>query len=76
MSILTSQFILPGNHKFVFYICDSYFCFVDKFICALLNIFFFLNYGSIIHLQEAFKIQNKVTYSSTTHYNYSKKIIN
>ena len=36
---------LPGkqeveNREFVFYICDSYFCFVDKFICALLNIFF------------------------------------
>ena len=24
----------PGNHKFVFYICDS-FCFVKKFICTL-----------------------------------------
>ena len=41
MSIAISQFISPppptnplspGNHKFVFYICES--CFVNKFICT------------------------------------------
>ena len=33
--------------------------------------FSFLNYESMItHLQEMWKIQNKVTYSSTTYYNY------
>ena len=41
MSVLISQFIslpppfLPGNHKFVFSICDSYFCFINKFICTI-----------------------------------------
>ena len=39
MSIPVSQFIpppafAPGNHKFVFYICDS-FCFVNEFICTI-----------------------------------------
>ena len=24
----------PGNHKFVFYICD-YFCFANKFTCTI-----------------------------------------
>ena len=35
--------------------------------------FFFLNYESMItHLQETWKIQNKVTYSSTIHCNSFK----
>ena len=38
MSIPVSQFIpppsLPGNHKIVFYICDSL-CLVNKFICTI-----------------------------------------
>ena len=33
--------------------------------------FMFLNYESMMtHLQETWKIQNKVTYSSTIYYNY------
>ena len=36
-----------------------------------LFLFYFLNYESMItHLQETWKIQNKVTYSSTTGYSY------
>ena len=39
MSIPISQFIASpftlGNHKFVFCICDYYFCFVKKFICTI-----------------------------------------
>ena len=36
-----------------------------------LNILYFLNYESMItHLQETWKIHNKVTYSSTIYYNY------
>ena len=26
--------LIPSNHKFIFYICNS-FCFVDKFMCSL-----------------------------------------
>ena len=36
-----------------------------------LKILYFLNCGSMItHLQETWKIQNKITYSSTIYYNY------
>ena len=36
-----------------------------------LFLFYFLNYESMItHFQETWKIRNKVTYSSTTCYNY------
>ena len=40
-------------------------------LISLQLISIFLNYESMItHLQEAWKIQNKVTYSSTIYYNY------
>ena len=43
--------------------------FIFYFIFAYFK--FFLNYENmIIHLQETWKIQNKVTYSSTIYYNY------
>ena len=46
MSIPVSQFILLpwfplGNHKFVFYICD-YFWFVNRFICTVFILLFWL----------------------------------
>ena len=33
-----SQFIRPlfGNHKFVFYVCESVSVFVNKFICIII----------------------------------------
>ena len=41
------------------------------FMYPFLFPFYFLNYKSTItHLQEPWKIQNKVTYSSTIYYNY------
>ena len=45
MSIPVSQFIppplTPDKNNFVSYICDSFFCFVDKFICTFGFFFFF-----------------------------------
>ena len=36
-----------------------------------LSLFYFLNYGSMTtHLQEIWKIQNRVIYSSTVYYSY------
>ena len=37
-----------GNHKFVFYMCDSYFFFVNKFICIILSVFSIPHKGKII----------------------------
>ena len=39
--------------------------------CQVSLFFYFLNYEHVTtHLQEIWKIQNKVTYSFTIHYNY------
>ena len=49
MSIQISRFIpwplSPGNHKFVFYMCNSYFCFVNRLICT---IFFFFRFHILV----------------------------
>ena len=55
---------------FMFLIFFHLFLLVGRLI-SLQLILIFLNYESMTtHLQEAWKIQNKVTYSSTIYYNY------
>ena len=39
-------------------------------ISLLFNSFYFFNYENITHLQETWKIQNKVTYSGIIYYNF------
>ena len=52
---------------YFYYICIIYLCTnTDTMGNNIKNYFYFLNYENmIIHLQETWKIQNKVTYSAT-----------
>ena len=63
MLVLTSEALLLLSSLLMGWMENSFF--------PLLS--YFLNYGHMItHLQESWKIQNKVTYSSTMYYNFFK----
>ena len=57
------------QHSYLLYTCHDFTdCVVSLFLFDFL-FFIFLNYESITHLQETWKIQKKVTCSSTIYYN-------